>query len=195
MSITPWLKLHSWVKNMSGLDGNKVIRLGTNGPAASAPYITLEVFGRRELGTIHEAFAIPELAPAVDKWRIRGGVSLVFTLRIQVYGTTGDPLRAIDLAELIQLACHNRELHSDILATGLSFQAVLTGATDMTALLGAQMQGRAYVDVQMGVFAPFFEASGMDDQTLEVIQVVRGDGQLYNATILPLNVILDTDPT
>jgi hypothetical protein len=186
--MTPWQKLLTWVGNMTD---RPVIRMHPNAPAPTPPYVVLDVIANRELGTITKPYA--STRPAVnDKWQLTGGVNMVFTLRIQAFGTTTNPTDARDIMEGIQLALKNTELHADILHPNVAMQALLAGTTDVTGLLDSQYQGRAFLDVQMGVFVPFAFFKGQGTQTLEVIERVTGEGQLAGETLPPLSVILDT---
>ena len=188
-TITPWPKLIAWARHLTNLP---VIRANQNSPAPAPNYVTIDVQPSRELGEEAAQFA-QTLNAELDTWQLTGSVTVALTVRFQVY--TQNPPLARDVAEGIQLGLRNTELHADILGRDTAFNAVLTGVNDVSGLLGDQYQGRAFIDVELYHLAPYSFSSGINDQTLEVVETVEGEGLLAGDTTTPIPVIINATNT
>lgn len=192
--ITPWAQIITWVKAMTG---QTVIRLSPNSPAPPPPFLTVDTLGHRERGTFTQSNAI-ETASGSDKWKIKGGMTQAFTLRVQAYSggdVEGDNsyYSARDIMESLQLALNNQELREDILSPNLSCQGIVAGLTDVSGLMGDRYHGRAYIDLGMEVFVPFEYAQGQYGQDLGGIERVLAYPRLLGGRSAPINAVIDSD--
>lgn len=131
-------KCISWIDAITP-DGVTVYVRDQNAPAPASPRVALRMGGTSEIA--HYRGGIND-AGTQDVIRWSG-----FTLQMQIFGTT--ILEAQDIAQSIMDQVYFSELRVDLMGRDTAFHQVLSGPTSVDAVIGAQIEPRVTLDLQM----------------------------------------------
>ncbi len=131
-------KCIGWINAITP-DGVTIYVRDQNAPAPASPRVALRVAAVTD--TAHYRDGINEdNTQDVVRW-------IGFTLAMQIYGT--DILEAESIAAGILDMSRNAELRIDIMGRSVTFNRVISGPNSIDGVIGARIEPRATLDLQM----------------------------------------------
>lgn len=163
-----WEPIHSWLTR--AVPGRPVIRRNGDGKLPPRPFITARV-----IAEVREGQA--SVGPMSDDGDVFIQQGALITVSVQTWGDD-----AFDMASAIRSSLERPSQQDHFNGDGLAYVRVLSGPTDVPAIVGSGWEDRAVLDVQLRTRIAFIDRLGI----IERVELTGDLGsEVYTETIDP----------